>query len=376
MGSTDHSQELNYLITKITGANPEMSAFRPHRQTGLGSFLTRFFYLGQIFVAQQFLSGAAHAALADDSAGDANDASPTGDRNGAGNDAASELGRVAAGDDSGGLSMAAAGEANPIGGKLPVGAGQHDGTDAGAPFQSHGLQSGGGSGGDLQILAQEEAREPAISGGDSAPNPGESPGVISIDPGPEGGISLDIDLGNLLNLDLDVSLLAGTVGDTVASLIGGVDAVVGKAVAELSHVVDGLTDPLAETLGTVHGALGSTLGFAIATGSRVLEGSAGVGDVGSAGVISLQWNTGEANGNSDTLFAGGLYTDLNIAMRLDAGAPDPLSDVGHTTSSLAKGLLGDAHDADSADIGSDQDHWFHASIIPESMKSGPMDLLA
>ncbi len=447
----DHFEEINSRIAKEINREYETDPSRLNRHRGMWSFLTRFFYLGQIFVVHQFLNSTAHAAQTADEDGDRT--SPDSDPSGSTNGFAATLAGIVGGDDSGAVAAAAAKEASPVAGKMAAGTSQEIPSGDGAPFQADKLDAGGGQpvaakaategeAGDTPVAPGDGHQDPGHSGscegGDSAcgPHVGIDTGVIDIELGLGDGISLDLDITNLIDLDIpldlgaltepvvalvddtlglvtdavvntttlltnvadtatdvlettigavvpvvdDVVELVGTVGNTaldaVASTLDGVGSAVGTTVAGLTDTVDDLTGSVTDTLGETVGGLGSVVDSTVAGLSSTISGVTGslslAGDVGSSGSISFLSTTVSSTLNPDTLFDGGKYTDLNIAMRTDTGAgSEPLSDLVHsTTSSLTDVLLGNAEDADSIDIGTGHGHGLLASIIPDTGKGG------
>lgn len=458
----DHFEEINSRIAKEINREYETDPSRLNRHRGMWSFLTRFFYLGQIFVVHQFLNSTAHAAQTADEDGDRT--SPDSDQSGSTNGSAATLAGVGGGDESGAPSAAAAKEATPIAGTMPAGASQDIPNGDGAPFQKASLEAGGGAGGGQPVAAkaategetgdtpvapgdghQDPGHSGACEGGDSAcsPHVGIDTGVIDIDLGLGDELSLDLDVANLIDLDLDIPLdlvaltepavalvddtlslvtdvvdgtttlltnvvdtaadvlettigavapvvddvveLVGTVGNTaldaVASTLDGVGSAVETTVAGLTDTVDDLTGSLTDSLGETVGGLGSAVDSTVAGLSSTISGVTGslslAGDVGSSGSISFLSTTVSSTLNADMLFDGDSHTDLNIAMRTDTDAGgEPLSDlVNSTTSSLADALLGTTKDAESIDVGTDQDHGLLASIIPDT-KGGLADLFS
>jgi hypothetical protein len=422
MSSDEFFSETSHLPARKQSTELSGEASRINRHRGMWSFLSRYFYLGQIFVAQQFLSGAAHAQAGDDSVGDSREAADGG--HGANAKAASPLPGVAGGEEAGAAAGQASKAASAMAGKLPPGADQPIADGEAASFQKTALHAGGTAGDGSQNISRDAGdaianNERPVEGGAVDPGqPGGScgdhtcdphvdvgTGIIDVGIGLGHGISLDVDVAGLINLDLHLpidigavtapivtlvddvfGLVENVVGDTtsllasvtttatgvldttltvVASTVNGLGATVGTTVAHVTDAVDGAADTLSGTVGS----LGTTLAG--------VTGALG-GVTASPGVISFLSNTVSGVANPDSLFDQGKYTDLNIAMQsgIDT-ALEPVADtVQSTVHSLADLLLGDTKDADSIDIGPDHGHGFIASLIPDATKGGLADLFA
>jgi hypothetical protein len=426
MSSDEFFSETTHLPARKQSTEFSGEASRINRHRGTWSFISRYFFLGQIFVAQQFLSGAAHAQAGDDSLGDSREA--PGSEHSANANAASPLPGAAGGDEGGAVAGQDSKAASTMAGKLPPGADQPIADGEGASFQKAALHAGGTVGDGSHNISRDAgdaiannahpgeggAADPGHPGGACGdhtcdPHIDVGTGIIDVGIGLGHGISLDLDVAGLINLDLHLPIDLGAVtepvvglvedvfgvvenvvGDTtsllasvtntatsvldttltvVASTVGGLGATVGTTVAHVTDAVDGVGDALGNTLGGAVGSLGTSLAG--------VTGALG-GVTASPGVISFLSNTVSGVANPDSLFDQGKYTDLNIAMQsgIDT-ALEPVADtVQSTVHSLADLLLGDTKDADSIDIGPDHGHGFIASLIPDATKGGLADLFA
>ncbi|MCC7252358.1 hypothetical protein [Hyphomicrobium sp.] len=253
---------------------------RLNRRRGVGSFLTRSFYLGQLIVAQQFVSGAAQAKLTDDAPGDSADG--TADTATAG--AATSLQGAGLSGEAGASSPAHAIAAKTMAG-APVSVPVHDAPEAGASAVQDGVTAGGGNAvGDGGAVA-------------SASVDGEAAETVAA-AGPDGtGITLDLDLpldvGTLTTPVFD--LLEGTIELTTGIVDSTFDALKSLPIVSdlLGSTVPQVVDPLLNTVDSIVSGLGDS--------------------VGSSGVIQFATNT--LSNLQDQFFEGGRYSDLGISIQ-------------------------------------------------------------
>lgn len=397
---------------------------RLNRQRSLWSFLTRAFFLGQVIVAEQFIAGGAQASHGDDVSNvNHHDGA---DSSGAGNGSAASLPGSLMPDDPNTAGAATSSAASLGAQALPPGA-ELAGLPSVSPGAVDGVAAGvanAGAGILMETKAVEAGSDAVLSDpvtGFESPLPGDGGhGIdIGIGTGPGGidvgigagpidvglgvdldhGIAIDLGVGNLLDLDLNVPLnvsgltnpvfdlldntvvtttalvngaldglsslpvlgdvlgtvhdLGGSVISTAAPLLDGAISIADTAFDLVDHTVDTVVSPIVsttlQTVGDVGGSVLAAASPVLGGASSALNGLADtaesvtgslpiVGDiVGSSGVISLATSTVSAVSNPDTLFEGGKYTDFNISLQADV--PETVGGAAQSAASAADSVL-------------------------------------
>lgn len=373
---------------------------RLNRQRGLWSFLTRSFYLGQMIVAQQFLTGGAQAKLAEEGAGPSSDSSDA-DAS-AGRGPAGSLQDVATAQENGATAPIAAVRPNVVSDNLQLKDAQATPGEFDAPPKAlaslDGTPNSGSVSGSSSFVdgtaAPADNSDTPCQGSDgcsphvSNPPPstdGDQPG-IHVGTGPDGidvgvdvgiidvdlgidlnhGISLDLDLGNLIDLDLDIPLNVGAIVTPVIGLVDDVVNVVGDTVGAVAGALDalgsGLGDAVDNTLGAVANAVdavGTGLGDTVGGTVGALAGA--LDDVGSklGGPLG---DTVSTVANALDAVGSGLDDAVSTTTGAVAGILDKagsgLGDVASNTVGAVAKLLGDvgsgfgSSDDAPADVGS------------------------